>query len=375
MKYDAITLDTNIFDRNRLNLRSGMLKPMEQFKGGVTQFVLSEIVIREVHRHLALQVERAREALADAVEKAEATELVDAAQLAALKGAHAAAAIPREAAKKRLQDFVDRTGCDVLVASEGEMKRLIKMYFGVEAPFDDSEKKKNEFPDAIALMTLEDWAKKNGKKLLAISNDSGWQRFAEKSEWIDAQPELAPALQQLQDDAKVARAFVQDLLQKMESGEDPDHLSWIEGRVESEVGELSPISDGSSGYYYDADLAELSFNDMTFLRSEDGFDFYIVEIGKDKVVARVGVNIKAHAQAHFVFKVRDEGDYIPMGDCLAETNVEFDAGVLLTFFGDFVKEPPEFDIEQIELVDAIKSVDFGSVEIDWDSADRYDADC
>lgn len=54
MKYDAITLDTSIFDRYDLALEAGMLKQMEQFQGGNSQFVLSEIVIREVHRHLKL---------------------------------------------------------------------------------------------------------------------------------------------------------------------------------------------------------------------------------------------------------------------------------------------------------------------------------
>jgi hypothetical protein len=48
MKYDAITLETNIFDRNSPEFRGGMLTPMEQFKDGIQQFVLSEIVLREI---------------------------------------------------------------------------------------------------------------------------------------------------------------------------------------------------------------------------------------------------------------------------------------------------------------------------------------
>ena len=64
MDYDAVTLDTNIFDENRLNLEGGMLQQLSQFKQGLTQFVLSEIVIGEIHRHLTDQAQKAKDALA-----------------------------------------------------------------------------------------------------------------------------------------------------------------------------------------------------------------------------------------------------------------------------------------------------------------------
>ena len=50
--YDAITVDTNIFDEQQLNLEGGLLKQLYQFKDGSPKFVLSEIVVREVGRHL-----------------------------------------------------------------------------------------------------------------------------------------------------------------------------------------------------------------------------------------------------------------------------------------------------------------------------------
>ena len=63
------------------------------------------------------------------------------------------------------------------------------MYFSPETPFEEG--KKHEFPDAIALITLEDWAKTNGKNLLAITRDKGWIAFCEKSEWIDAEQDVS----------------------------------------------------------------------------------------------------------------------------------------------------------------------------------------
>jgi hypothetical protein len=55
MEYDAITIDTNIFTQNGYFLEGGILGQMSQFKEGAATFVLSEIVIREIHRHLKTQ--------------------------------------------------------------------------------------------------------------------------------------------------------------------------------------------------------------------------------------------------------------------------------------------------------------------------------
>jgi hypothetical protein len=139
------------------------------------------------------------------------------------------------------------------------------------------------------------------------------------------------------------------------------------------VGDLSPEAEGSSGYRFDADVTELEFAGLSFVGDGDEFEFHIVRIGKDKIVAHVKAAIMANASAYFRFYVYDEGDEIPMGDCHAETEIEFDAGVLLTFEGDFASEPPSaIKVTEVELVDAIKTVDFGNVEIEWDPGDRYD---
>lgn len=369
MDYDAVTLDTNIFDENRLNLEGGMLQQLSQFKQGLTQFVLSEIVIGEIHRHLTDQAQKAKDALGSAIQKGAQSGLFAGQELADLNAAHASAVAPREAANARLARFVGGSGCEIIPANEADMKRLIAMYFEPSAPFEGTAKKKNEFPDAIALITLEDWAKKNNKKILAISADKGWANFANTSEWIDIESDLAVALQRLQDDADQASKFVQGLLQKMNAGEEPGLFQQLEARIERQVGDLSPLAEGSAGYYFDSELTNITFREMQFLGDEDEYDLYIVQIGKNKIVARIGVQIKAEAEAHFDFQIRDEGDYISMGNCDAQTELEFDAAVLVTFEGEFSGNAPEFEITDVELVDTPDTVDFGSVSPDYSSDD------
>jgi hypothetical protein len=369
MDYDAVTLDTNIFDENRLNLEGGMLQQLLQFKQGLTQFVLSEIVIREIHRHLSDQAQKAKDALGSAIQKSAESGLLAGQAVADLQAVHAGLVAPREAAKARLARFLDGSGCEIIPANEADMKRLIAMYFEPGAPFEGTGKKKNEFPDAIALITLEDWAKNHNKKILAISADKGWAKFAETSDRIDIEPDLAAALQRLQDDADQASEFVAGLLRSMDAGEESELLKELKTRIERQVGDLSPLAEGSASYYFESELTHITFHEVQFLREDDGYDLYIVQIGKDKIVARIGVQIKAEAEAHFDFQIHDEGDYIPMGDCDAQTEVEFDAGVLVTFEGDFSDSTPEFEITDVELVDAPDTVDFGNVGPDFSSDD------
>jgi hypothetical protein len=375
-KYDAITVDTNIFDQNHLKLDEGMLNQLAQFKDSLTQFILSEIIAGELKRHLTKQAQNANDSLTASLRKIGDSELLFEQPYWDLLEKADAALAPEEAAKARFDRFVKATDCEIIPADKADMTRLIKMYFDPSAPFEPSSKKKNEFPDAIALITLEDWAKRSEKKILAISKDEGWVQFAEKSDWIVVEKDLAAGLERLlADDAEKAREIVADLLLKMEKGEAADQLASVEAQVEHAVEDLMPLGEGESGYYMDGELAELSFLAMTFVRdADDAAGFQIVQANKERIVAKVAVEIEANATASFKMQVRDEGEYIPVATGHGDTDIEFDAGILITLGGDFTVKPIEFDIDEVELVDEIKSIDFGTIEIDWDPDDRYETD-
>jgi hypothetical protein len=161
MNYDVITIDTSVFDRHQLNLQSGMLKQLFQFKYGMTQFVLSEIVVREVHDHLTLRAQRAKEALELAIKATSESALIDQKSVETLKTVAQGVKPPTNAARAQIDEFLANSGGEIIAADKADMTRLLGMYFGTDAPFADSKGKKNEFPDAIALMTLEDWANGN----------------------------------------------------------------------------------------------------------------------------------------------------------------------------------------------------------------------
>ncbi len=373
MKYDAITLDSNIFHHNGFYLEGGMLGQLSQFREGSAKFVLSEIVVREVHKYLKIEAKQAKDALGQALKATSKNAILPTDALSALKAAHDAALAPEESATTRLKAFNAATGLKVVPAHDADMKELIKRYFKPLAPFEGSGKKKNEFPDAIALLTLEAWAKANGKKILAISKDEGWAAFAKGSEYIDVEPDLAAALQKLQEHSDQAKAHVATLLRLMETSQLPNLLQQIVDGVADAVGELEVEPEASSAYHFETELATMTFGEMTFLQTDGLYAFDIVQTGKDKIVAKIGLSIEAVAQADFSLAIWDsiDKDYVPMGSTSAETEVEFEAAALITFEGDFSATPPEISVTELELVDAITSVDFGEVSPDY-SDDHYE---
>lgn len=142
MEYDAITLDTNVFDRNGLRLESGLLAQMMQFKDGSAQFVLSEIVVREVHRHLVEKAKNTRDDLANVARKAIEHGLVLEEVGEQLTEIAASALQPRDAAKARLEAFLQGTGAEIVSAEATDIKALIKSYFTPSPPFEGSGKRR-----------------------------------------------------------------------------------------------------------------------------------------------------------------------------------------------------------------------------------------
>ncbi len=376
MQYDAITIDTNIFRQNGWNLESGLLGQLTQFKEGSAQFVLSEIVIREIHKYLKIEAKEAQDALEASVKKVDRNKLLPIEILSQIQTISGDLATPEEAAKQRLKAFSDCTGMTIIPAELADIKDLVRRYFKPGAPFEGSGKKKNEFPDAIALLSLEAWAKSEGKKILAISDDGGWADFCKDSEWIDIEKDLAASLQKLQLHTEQARSLVTLLLGDMDAGRRPDLLEQIAEAIAEAVGEMDVYAEASSAFHYDADSVAMSIQDFQFLDPEDGYRFDIVQIGKDRLTTKIGISIVAKAECDFSFAVWDsiDKDYVPMGNGSAETEVEFEAAILVSIEGDFSKSPPEVGMSSLELINGIDSVDFDEVEPNFGD-DHYDEPC
>ena len=347
--YDAITVDTNIFDEQQLNLEGGLLKQLYQFKDGSPKFVLSEIVVREVGRHLQDRAQKTNTALSSAIARSGGDGLFSPEEVKSLEKTLVIALSPRNAAKARLKTFCENTGCEIIPADQADIKRLIGAYFQPSPPFEGSGKKKSEFPDAIALMTLEDWAKKNHKNILAITKDDGWKQFADKSEWIDVEPDLPAALQKLQQHAEQAETFIRKIVKEAANGQNPELLQALELAVTNGLVNSEPYIEALSAYSYEADHVDVQYVNMEFPTvDENGTpDCYVVRVGKEEITFQVNVEIEATTEVDFSFQIYDsvDKDYVSIGGAHKFISSTFPSSLLVTVIGDFFVEPPVYDIE------------------------------
>ena len=90
-------------------------------------------------------------------------------------------------------------------------------------------------------------------------------------------------------------------------------------------------------------------------------------------MAKFDITIRAEAVTEFSFSIRDsiDGDYISLGSCTAETEVEFAATTLVTLESDFSIDNASVQLSELEVIDSIDTVDFGKIDIDYDHEDQY----
>ena len=368
MQCDAITVDTNVFRNNGWNLEGGLLAQLAQFQEGSVQFVMSEVVVREIYKYLKIEAKNAGDVIEKARRESRKSGLMPAEALKRLDELVTLAKPIEEAAKTRLSTFAAVTGMTMIPPTHADMEELIKRYFGPLAPFETSGKKKNEFPDAIALLSIEKWAEKEGKRILAISNDKGWSEFARDSELIDVEKDLAKALQTLQQHAEEVEEVVALLLSEMEKGGEPTLMQEFTDALYEAIAEVAVTAEADSTFKIESEFVELDPQDFVFSESDDGYDFTVVQIGRNKAVVQIDVAVQAAAACEFSFAVWDpySGNVVPWGESMEYTDVDFDAVVLVTFKGDFSSETPQVESLALELIDSIDSVDFGPVGLAYE---------
>ncbi|MEZ0170763.1 PIN domain-containing protein [Microvirga sp. TS319] len=361
MQYDAITLDTNIFVADGLRLESGILAQMSQFKSRSEKIILSEVVLREVTQKLQERAGEARRDLKKALRAASTSGIIDSGKADDLQKLYDLALPEGDAAEARIKQFQQATGFETITSRDVEVSDLVDMYFGLKPPFEKSEAKKAEFPDAIALISINEWAKAHGLKVLAISLDEGWKRYAEGSEFLDVEGDLSRALATFQEHTERAQKFLEELLQALARNEQPEMMGQIVDELADDVGALSPYPEAVTPFECDIDQVDLAFTDFTFNSDE----VILVNVGREEIVAKVGIEVEARAEASYSLSIRDsiDNDYVSIGGGSVDVPVKFKASALLTLIGPFGERPEEVEIDRIELVDAPRYINLGVIDI------------
>jgi hypothetical protein len=358
MEFDALTIDTQVVETNSFDFDGGLLAQLKQFKDGPTRVVISSVVASEILKHLREKTHSAKEAAESAHRKLILYGLKPKDDVI-LSAEVDTAAIAAERLKRYFEDI----SAEIVHPEEVNIRELLRMYFGTMPPFGNSPKKKSEFPDAIALVSLEKWATKNDLKLLAVSGDGDWQAY--KGERVTPIADLTAALAKLQNGTDAAEALVRSSLAGIESLANSALANQLEELLRESVRRYIVSAEADSSVTLEEEGVSLTLN--SFSLDPDGDQFALVQVGTHKIVVNAAMTLNVLAEAEFSMSVYDgvDKDMVPMGSMSAsKDDQDLEVDVLITFEGNF--EAGEIKISEAEIIGGPRdTINFGYVEPDF----------
>ncbi len=348
----AIALDNSVFHRYQYNLQHGLLKRLNQFGSGRVKFVVPEIIEKELRRGMNTQAADKKDKLCAALEEASAIWKLDKnAALSSLFGECSAF----ELVEKNLEHFFKDTSAIVLTTdSFVRFEDLLNLYFNALPPFAVSGKKKNEFPDAIALLSLENWAAQENTKVLVVSNDGDWKGYCQNSSRLAIVGELSHALSLFQDE--ISRNYCEKFISSIQSGDRYGFGAAISKVFDEEGWRIEIIPEADAGYDYEPEVSSVDFYYV------DVEDYEPVEFKDGVLTANLTLCTDVDIECCFNFGLWDAEDRrsVPFGSTIRSWSTTIDVEVVLS-----LRCEPDFEIEGIEITNTIKNISFGDIEPDW----------
>lgn len=359
-QFGAITFDTNIFVSFGLNLEGPYFDELKSLHQTYASFILSEIVIQELQRKLQEQAEKTIHDFYRAIDRLHEQKMIADESANLLDRKSLDVCQPTEAVKRRIEAFKRAMSVNVIPLTDASINAVVDRYFSGEPPF-QGRGNKNEFPDAIALLSIESWAMSNQIRVLAISKDKQWKSFASRSEWIHVEENLKKILPQFGSPIDCALDIVVRFVTKAVSGELNDQKKQIISHVH-EMLERRSFFLQPGGKYGDSDtnntlVIVLQYQDLKISTRNSEYDIQVTQFTKNTIQARIGVSIRAWAVDEASL-YSDVHLYATGHREFYDTLVEFDSNMDITLGGSLELGT----IEGITLID-VRIDDFDEVEI------------
>lgn len=368
LDFGAITIDNATFKGEGYRFYEGLLAQMRQFKESPVKVLQTDIVHNEATKHIGQEISKTRSSIDQALRSAnkqlkiETNDIDIARELLAVNGTEG------EIAEARLEKYYEYIGAEKIDSEEfADLSVLMEMYFSTDAPFETGKDKKNEFPDAIALLALEGFADENDVDIIAVSQDKGWKNYAESSGRITLVSSLAEALEKFQPHNKVASIIAHiredDLL------DDDNHvLVEIEQAIVTSIDGYDIWIEASSYMHFEWEDTSATYTSHKLDNDKEGLvKVRVVSIDDESIILKVGATVDVDVEASFDFSVRDsiDKDYVGMGGSVCTTKESYHTDILLTLTGDFSQDFDDIEVTDIEVLETIGQANFGEVEPDW----------
>ena len=370
----ALTVDTCIFDEKKLQFNSPPLQALAKLNGRGFRFMLPNTVGNEVIRHLeeeaSASFKSARREIGQALRAFGTKDPTRDELLNQITGART----PTQVAEQYFGQYVKDSGCEILNDAElVDTGTLFGDYFTGRAPF-GSGKKKNEFPDALALNALERTACDRGFGILIVTKDRDWKEFCRNSQHLYLITSIERALALVANAPRVLRKSVLDWLEDETLGG---------ANLESHLAEKVQLMDFGAIAYPSLGQCELDVwaGELQGVILPEGDDIDIIEVEhqEDRNWLRLVVSVplvmvaKIPVDVNFFIWDSVDKESLSMGGRTIEFDDEIatEATIALDIFEQGT-EDEEIVFVDVEIVSDYHEVDLG--EVDLFEKEEYDFD-
>lgn len=251
-----VFVDTSMYERKNFQFHQHALGHFKELCGESTLYLLINSVVEgEVRSHL---IEKAREAAKNVKEFKKTIKVLR--NLPELKH-HGIFDELQETTVEQLliekfQEFIDEAVYEFVDLNTASISEIVGKYFNKKPPF--SDKKKDEFPDAIILESLLTWAKNKNTQVYILSTDGDMRNYCEAcGSWLNYVDDLEKFLnvvvtteESLADLAKFAEVQFDSQVKK------------IEARLEEQI---NTIEYSTSGYGVDDQVDDVNAYGLSML--------------------------------------------------------------------------------------------------------------
>lgn len=173
-----IFIDTNIFKSCKYDLsEQSVLRILAKHVASERiKVYISDIVVNEVEKHIEEDIKKVLNSFRES--RKEALKVINESIVAGTE-AEKLFGLPDkqkiiECSQIKFRDFLKEIDATILDNTGVDLEKIVHDYFSMNPPFENSEKKKNEFPDAIFISKLKSVFSKE-VPVVIISNDKGVQ--------------------------------------------------------------------------------------------------------------------------------------------------------------------------------------------------------
>jgi len=350
---DTITIDTTVFDDAGMRLDRGPFSLLKQFGRHPTTLVISEVVLKEIKKHLRERLGKVKARLA--------RDMNDALEL--IGGSHD----DFSEIKKKIKElpdaeilcdqqtdlFVSEAKAEIIEANPHvKMSDLIDLYFNQKPPFQKGNPKKSEFPDAISLSSLEAWAISNEKKVVVVSRDGDWKSFCDKSSHLHIIRDLPTALALFQTPDEVVQEVMSRLTEELTKKTSILKMMILKTLSTNDWYGDANIMAGCHRFHFDVEDVELLEISQFNLTEEAGINLVGIDYENVSVTCEFSTSAKFAVEFLFNIWLEDSEEYMEAGRARMEEAADFKVSVFLTTpikHGDLEHFETEIKVEGLTL--------------------------